>query len=40
MVDEIPIPAKDTNLVQYEIGSTTVNFYRPLTEFQPFSSVF
>lgn len=38
-VDEIPVPAKGQNLVQYEIGSSIVPFYRPLDQIPPYAAV-
>lgn len=37
--DEIPIPAKGETLVQYEIGTSLVSFYRPLDQIPPYASV-
>jgi len=38
-IDEIPIPIKGKTLVQYEIGSSFVSFYRPLDQIPPYASV-
>lgn len=37
--DEIPIPIKGNNFVQYEIGTTVVNLYRPIDQIPPYASV-
>jgi hypothetical protein len=37
--DEIPIPAKGTVLVQFEMGTTVISFARPLDQIQPYATV-
>jgi len=38
--DEIPVPIKGQNLVQYEIASNIISFFRPLDQIPPYASVF
>lgn len=38
-VDEIPIPVKGKTLVQYEIGTSSISFSRPLDQIPPYASV-
>ena len=40
IVDEIPIPTKGKELVQYEIGNALISFNRPLDQIPPYASVF
>ena len=37
-MDEIPLPDKGKIAVEYEIGGKIIQFYRPINEFEPYSS--
>ena len=36
-MDEIPIPDKGKNLIEYEIGEKLIQFYRPINEYPPYT---
>lgn len=37
--DEIPLPAKGKNAVEYELGTSTIAFARPLNQVPPYADV-
>ncbi len=39
LMEEIPIPDKGSVKVEYDIGNTTVEFYRPLDQLPPYATV-
>ena len=38
IMDEIPLPDKGNLLIQYEIGTETIPFYRPVDQYPPYAT--
>jgi hypothetical protein len=38
-IDEIPLPVKGMNAVEYELGTSTIVFSRSLSQIQPYANV-
>ena len=38
VMDEIPLPDKGNLLIQHEIGTNTIPFYRPIDQYPPYAT--